>query len=152
MLYNAGIPAQAISVVGGAGPAREAALGAYTPPDFIEHELKHEEEREGAIVGGALGALVGFGIFVVAGIGSLLVLGPLAGLLAGVGLGVGLGDVYGGVTFYSIAADYRKQLAAGNYLVFVEFAADDQARIKQILENTPSHADPGKPVVLHSSP
>jgi len=152
MLYDAGISVQSISVVGGAGPAHDAAMGSYTPPEFIERGLQHAEEREGMFIGGALGMLAGFGIYVVAGIGALLVMGPLAGLLAGAGVGAGLGNVFGGLTFHGIASDYRKQLAAGNFLVFVEFAPEDQARVKEILENTPSHADPGKPLVLHSSP
>jgi hypothetical protein len=151
-LLNIGIPVQGISVVGGARPAHEAALGNYTPPEFVERGLQIEEEREGVFVGGALGLLVGFGIYVVAGIGSLLVLGPLAGLLAGAGLGVTLGEVFGGGTFYGVAADYRKQLVAGNYLVFVEFLPELQGSVREILENTPSQTDPNKPLVTQSSP
>ena len=119
LLYDAGVPVNAISVAGGAGQAREAALGNFTPPDFVERELKHEEERQGIFVGGALGLVVGFGIYIAVGLGSALVLGPLLGLLAGGGVGAILGLVCGGLTFYGIAADNRNQLAAGNYLVFV---------------------------------
>lgn len=152
LLCDAGVPERSISVVGGAGPAREAALGNFTPPDFVERELKHEEERQGIFVGGALGLVVGFGIYIVVGIGSFFVLGPLLGMLAGAGVGAILGLVCGGLTFYGVAADNRKQLAIGNYLVFVECTAENETRTRDIMENTPSHADPGKPLVLHSSP
>ncbi len=95
-LLSAGFPVESISVVGGEETVNEAAMGSYKPPEFVDHELKHLQEHEGAIVGGALGLLVGFGIFVVAEIGSLIVLGPLVGLIAGAGLGGVLGDIFGG--------------------------------------------------------
>ena len=71
---------------------REDIQGYYRPSDATL-----EVAGLGAWVGGLFGLLMGFGLFVLPIAGTLIVLGPLAGLIAGAISGAGIGALVSGL-------------------------------------------------------
>jgi len=151
-LEQAGISLDKISIIGGDAQVREASLGHYVPPKFVEQGVQHRAERNGMKLGGLLGLLVGFSSFFMPGIGTLVALGPVVGLLSGIGAGGAMGGVVGEMSFHDIAADYRDWLAAGNFLVIVHSTTAEEPGVKQVLESTEPLSIKTHRVTLRTSP
>ncbi len=152
MLANANIGMHDISVVGCDDHASEASYGNYVPPDFIKKGLELQGERDGIWVGGLFGLLAGFGSIFLPGIGLLVVLGPLAGLIGGIAVGAIGGDLSGQLTFTDIAADYRRWLVDGKYLVIVHCTSTEEPRVRKMMETMQSLAVNSHPTVLLAEP
>jgi hypothetical protein len=138
-LEQAGIRLNDISIVAPDDQIREALGGRYGPPDYVEHELQHQSEQEGAWLGGLFGLLVGFSSFLLPGVGLLALFGPLAGLVGGAGLGAIVGDISGQLTFTEFATEYRETLAAGAFLVIVHCTTAEEPHVFQVFEDSKPH-------------
>jgi len=83
---------------------------------------------------------MGFGLFVLLIAGTLIVLGPLAGLIAGAISGAGIGALVNGLMALGIPKDralkYQARLQAGEFLLFVTGTAEEVNRAKEVLQNT----------------
>ena len=90
--------------------------------------------------GGLFGLLMGFGMFVFPIAGTLIVLGPLAGMIAGAVSGAGLGALVNGLMALGIPKDralkYQSRLQAGEFLVAVTGTPEEVTRAKEILQNS----------------
>ena len=150
-LQDIGIPIHNISIIGGSQYTNAAAMGQIAPPEFVEDKLQHESERTGIWMGGLFGLLVGFGSFLLPGVGLLMVLGPLTGLAAGVGAGAVIGGISGGLTYNEIAADYRNELKEGSFLVTVHCQQDEVEKVREIFRATHTLATKEYPLEMHSS-
>src|SRR6202011_6246514 len=90
-LERAGIPMQKVSIIGRNFELREDVQGYYRPSDAAL-----EGAGFGAWMGGLFGLLMALGMFVFPIAGTLIVLGPLAGMIAGAVSGAGLGALVNG--------------------------------------------------------
>jgi len=134
-LERAGIPMQKISIIGRNFELREDVQGYYRPSDAAL-----EGAGFGAWMGGLFGLLMGFGMFVFPIAGTLIVLGPLAGMIAGAVSGAGLGALVNGLMALGIPKDralkYQSRLQAGEFLVAVTGTPEEVNRAKEILQNS----------------
>lgn len=134
-LEGAGIPMQKISIIGRNFELREDVQGYYRPSDAAL-----EGAGFGAWMGGLFGLLMGFGMFVFPIAGTLIVLGPLAGMIAGAVSGAGLGALVNGLMALGIPKDralkYQSRLQAGEFLVTVTGTPEEVNRAKEILQNS----------------
>ena len=134
-LERAGIPLQKISIIGRNFELREDMQGYYRPSDAAL-----EGAGFGAWVGGLFGLLMGFGLFVFPVAGTLIVLGPLAGMIAGAVSGAGLGALVSGLMALGIPKDealkYQARLQAGEFLVTVTGTPEEAARAREVLQNS----------------
>jgi hypothetical protein len=134
-LQRAGIPMQEISIIGRNFELREDVQGYYRPSDAAL-----EGAGFGAWVGGLFGVLMGFGLFIFPVAGTLIVLGPLAGLIAGAVGGAGVGALVNGLMALGIPKDralkYQSRLQAGEFLVTVTGTPEEANRAKEILRNS----------------
>ncbi|MEO7719175.1 MAG: hypothetical protein ABIY70_23500 [Capsulimonas sp.] len=130
--------------------AEEAILaleGAGFPQDSIGAALKnHAEEKllmehtgahgtgeertsivEGGVIGGFVGAIIGFGILSVPGVGPVIAGGILASALAGAGIGAASGGIHAALTHLGLtteqADELETQFRAGAALVTVAAGA-----------------------------
>ena len=95
----------------------------------------------GAVVGGALGWLVGIGSLAIPGLGPFLAAGPLVGALAGVGAGGVVGGLVGALIGFGMpeyeAKRYEGQIRRGGILMSVHCDSPDWVkRAKDILKET----------------
>ncbi len=95
----------------------------------------------GAVVGGALGWLVGIGALAIPGVGPFIAAGPIMAALAGVGVGGALGGLTGALVGLGIpeyeAKRYEGRLVNGGILLSVHADDADWAkRAKTVLEQT----------------
>jgi hypothetical protein len=94
----------------------------------------------GAWMGGLFGLLMGFGLFVVPVAGTLIVLGPLAGMIAGAVSGAGIGALVSGLMALGIPRDqalkYEARLQAGEFLVTVTGSPEEVTRAREALQNS----------------
>jgi hypothetical protein len=95
----------------------------------------------GAIVGGALGWLVGIGALAIPGLGLFVAAGPIMAALAGVGVGGAVGGIAGALIGMGIpeheAKRYEVRVKEGGILLSVHSDnADWTKRAKEILERT----------------
>jgi hypothetical protein len=95
----------------------------------------------GAVVGGALGWLVGIGALAIPGVGPFIAAGPIVAALAGVGVGGAVGGLTGGLVGLGMpeyeAKRYEGRIVKGGILLSVH--ADDAEwvkRAKAILEQS----------------
>ncbi len=93
----------------------------------------------GAIIGGALGWLVGAGLLVVPGLGPVLAAGPIVAALTGVGAGGVVGGVVGSLVGLGIpeyeAKRYEGRIRGGSILLSVHCDTEDWAkRAQELLE------------------
>jgi heat induced stress protein YflT len=134
-LERAGIPMPKISIIGRNFELREDVQGYYRPSDAAL-----EGAGFGAWMGGLFGLLMGFGMFVFPVAGTLIVLGPLAGMIAGAVSGAGLGALVNGLMALGIPKDralkYQSRLQAGEFLVTVTGTPEEVARAKEVLQNS----------------
>lgn len=104
----------------------------------------HAEENAavGAISGAAVGTIVGVLVagstFVLPGLGTLLVGGPLAAALAGAGVGAASGGLMGALTGSGIpeaeAQEYANQIDAGNAIVVVHSDENRAGDVRAIFD------------------
>ena len=134
-LQHAGLPMNAISIIGRNWQVREDVQGYYHPGDAVR-----EGATSGAWVGGLFGLLLGFGLFVIPVAGTILVLGPLGGLIAGALSGAGIGALAGGLMSLGIPKDqalkYQSRLEAGEFLVVAHGAPEIVTQANQVLQGT----------------
>jgi hypothetical protein len=95
----------------------------------------------GAVIGGALGWLVGIGALAIPGLGPFIAAGPIVAALAGVGAGGVVGGVTGALIGFGIpeyeAKRYEGRVRSGGILVSVH--CDDSkwsTAAKKIMERT----------------
>jgi hypothetical protein len=136
---NSGFDMKKLSIVGKDYHTDEHVLGFYNAGDRMKFW-----GRRGAFWGGFWGLLFGSGLFLIPGVGHLIVLGPLVGWIVGA-----LGDaaVVGGLTalgagLYSIGIpkdsvlQYETALKADHFVVVAHGTVDDVAAAKRILQRT----------------
>jgi hypothetical protein len=95
----------------------------------------------GAVIGGALGWLVGIGALAIHGLGPFIAAGPIMGLLAGAGAGGAVGGVAGALIGMGIpeyeAKRYEGRVKSGGILLSVHCDSSEWVkRGKQLLEQT----------------
>ncbi len=95
----------------------------------------------GAVLGGALGWLVGIGALAIPGLGPVIAAGPIMAALAGVGAGGAVGGITGALIGLGIpehaAKRYEVQVKEGGILLSVHSDnAEWTKRAKEILERT----------------
>jgi hypothetical protein len=94
----------------------------------------------GAVVGGALGLLMGMGALVIPGVGPVLAAGPVLSALVGAGAGATVGGLAGaligmGMPEYE-AIQYEEKMNGGNILISVHTEdATQRSRAKAIFRN-----------------
>jgi len=95
----------------------------------------------GAVIGGALGWLIGIGALAIPGVGPFIAAGPIVAALAGVGVGGAVGGVTGGLVGLGIpeyeAKRYEGRVLKGGILLSVHCDDSKWSRVaKQILEGS----------------
>src|ERR1700674_5187946 len=95
----------------------------------------------GAVVGGALGWMVGIGALAIPGLGPFIAAGPIMAALAGAGVGGAVGGVTGALVGMGIpefeAKRYEGRLQKGGILVSVHCDTSEEVkRGKDILQRT----------------
>jgi len=134
-LERAGIPMQKISIIGRNFELREDVQGCYRT-----ERRRTRRSRLWCMDGGLFGLLMGFGMFVFPIAGTLIVLGPLAGMIAGAVSGAGLGALVNGLMALGIPKDralkYQSRLLAGEFLVTVTGTPEEVTRAREILQNS----------------
>ena len=128
---------EAILAIEAAGFPKEAigaALRNHSEEKLLmEHTGAHGtgEERtsivEGGLIGGFVGAIIGFGILSVPGVGPVIAGGVLASALAGAGIGAASGGIHAALTHLGLSTEQADELEthfrAGAALVTVEAGA-----------------------------
>ena len=134
-LERAGIPIQRVSIIGRDFQLRENVQGYYRPSDAAK-----EGAGFGAWFGGLFGLLMGFGLFVFPVAGTLVVLGPLAGMIAGAIGGAGIGALVSALVGLGMSREqalkYQARLQAGEFLVSVIGSPEEMERARSLLADT----------------
>ena len=134
-LERAGIPIKNVSIIGRNFQLREDVQGYYRPSDAAR-----EGAGFGAWFGGLFGLLMGFGFFVIPLAGSLVVLGPLAGMIAGAISGAGIGALVNALIALGMSREqalkYQARLQAGEFLLTVTGTPEEIERARSVIENT----------------
>jgi uncharacterized membrane protein len=135
-LQRSGFDMKSLSIVGKDYQTEEQALGFYNTGDRMK-----VWGRTGAFWGGIFGFMFGSAMFLVPGIGALIVAGPLVGwIVAGLeGAAVigGLSALGGALSGIGIPRDsvvrYETQIKAGKFLVVARGTADQASTARTIL-------------------
>ena len=138
-LQKAGFDMKQLSIVGRDYHTEEHVVGYYNAGDRMKYWGKL-----GAFWGGIWGVLFGSAVFVIPGVGPLLVAGPLVSAIVGglegaavVGglnaLGAGLFSI--GIPKNSVLS-YESEIGAGKFALIAHGTPEDVARAKDILKNT----------------
>jgi Protein of unknown function (DUF3341) len=95
----------------------------------------------GAVIGGALGWLVGIGALAIPGAGPFIAAGPIMGMLGGIGVGSAVGGVAGALVGLGIpeyeAKRYEGRIRRGSILLSVHCDDPDWAkRARNVLNQT----------------
>jgi len=106
-------------------------------------DLSEEGATAGAVSGAGVGALIGLALvgssFVLPGVGTFLIGGPLAAGLTGAGIGAASGGLIGGLIGAGIpeedATDYASRLERGHILVSVQTDDAQAPRAREILRS-----------------
>ena len=138
-LQRSGFDMKKLSIVGKDYHTEEHVIGYYNAGDRMKVWGKR-----GAFWGGFWGLLFGSALFVVPGIGPLIVFGPLvAWIVAGLEGAVVVGGLSAlGAGLYSIGipkdsiVQYEAALKSDKFLVIAHGTADEAAKAKSILETT----------------
>jgi hypothetical protein len=134
-LERAGIPIKKISIIGRDFQLREDVQGYYRPSDAAK-----EGAGFGAWFGGLFGLLMGFGLFVLPIAGTVVVLGPLAGLIAGAIGGAGIGALVNALIALGMSKEqalkYQARLQAGEFLVTVIGTSEEIERAAEVIDST----------------
>ncbi len=135
-LQASGFPSQEISIL--------------LPDTEGKHDIAHVKATKapegattgaatGGVAGGVIGLLAGIGALAIPGVGPLIAAGPIMAALSGAAIGGTAGGVVGGLIGLGIpeieAKRYEEKIKAGNYLIAVHAANDDQEdRAKEIFK------------------
>jgi len=138
-LQQSGFDLQKLSIVGKGAHTEEHVVGYYNAGDRMQFW-----GTLGAFWGWLGGLLVGGALFVIPGLGPVIVLGPLVGGLVGAlgGAVVGGGLSALGAGLYSIGipkdsiVEYETALKSAQFLVMAHGTAEEVAIAKHILEMT----------------
>jgi hypothetical protein len=136
---NTGFDMKKLSIVGKDYHTEEHVIGFYNTGDRMKFWGKR-----GAFWGTFWGMLFGSALFLIPGVGHIMVLGPLVGWIVGA---LGEGAVIGGLTalgagLYSIGIPkdsilkYETALKADQFVVVAHGTVDDVTSAKRILERT----------------
>jgi uncharacterized membrane protein len=149
-LQKSGFDMNKLSIVGKDYHTDEQVVGYYTAGDRVMYW-----GTLGAFWGGLWGLLFGSALFLVPGVGPLLVAGPLAGWIVGALEGVVVGGGFGalGAALASIGIpensilQYEASLKAGKFLLILYATPQEVERAKVRLDNTQAtettiHAEP----------
>jgi hypothetical protein len=125
-----------LSIIGKDFQTEENAVGFYNTGDRMKFWGKR-----GAFWGGLWGWLVGAGLFLIPGVGHVIVLGPLVGwivgALEGAAVGGSLGVLGAALASAGIPKDsvvqYETAVRAGQFVVTLRGSADEVARAQTIL-------------------
>jgi hypothetical protein len=131
-----------LSIIGKDYHTEEHAIGFYNAGDRMKFWGKL-----GAFWGGMWGWFVGAGLFLVPGIGHVIVLGPLVGWLAGAlegaALGAGVGVLGAALVSAGIPKDkvvkYQTAIGAGKFVVLVHGTSVEVDRARAILAAKGTH-------------
>jgi hypothetical protein len=116
-------------------------------PQFFK-DFAHEKNTKapegtasGAVLGGALGWLVGIGALAIPGVGPFIAAGPIMAALAGVGAGAVTGGLVGALVGLGLpeyeAKRYEGRIKEGGILLSVHCDSSEWVkRAKEILERT----------------
>lgn len=107
------------------------------------HDLSEEGATAGAVSGAGLGALVGLALvgssFLLPGVGTFLIGGPLAAALTGAGVGAASGGLIGGLVGAGIpeedAQAYSTGMESGHILVTAHVPEDQTATARRIFDD-----------------
>ncbi len=152
-LQQAGIDMKSLSIAGKGQHTDEHVMGYYNTGDRMKMWGK-----VGAFWGGLWGLLFGSALFVIPGVGPLLVAGPLvawivAGLEGAVVVG-GLGAIGGGLASIGIPKDsivaYEEALKTDKYLLVAHGSAEMVDKAKDVIMGTTHKfcAMHGEPVIV----
>ena len=138
-LQRSGFDMKKLSIVGKDYRTEEHVIGYYNADDRMKVWGKW-----GAFWGGFWGMLFGSALFVIPGIGPLIVFGPLVGWIIGALEGAvvvgGLSALGAGLYSIGIPKDsvmkYETALKSDKFLVISHGTADEVAKAKSILEKT----------------
>jgi hypothetical protein len=136
---NTGFDMKKLSIVGKDYHTEEHVIGFYNAGDRMKFWGKR-----GAFWGTFLGMLLGSALFVIPGVGHIMVLGPLVGWIVGA---VGEGVVVGGLSalgagLYSIGIPkdsilkYETALRADQFVIVAHGTVEDVTTAKRLLEGT----------------
>src|SRR5208282_3186304 len=136
-LQRGGVDMHKLSIVGKGYHTDEQVVGYYNTGDRMKFWGKL-----GAFWGGFWGLLFGSALFVIPGIGPLVVFGPLVGWIVGALEGAvvvgGLGALAAALFSIGIPKDssiqYETALKSDKFLVIAHGTADEVAKAKSILE------------------
>src|SRR5208282_3239913 len=136
-LQRGGVDMHKLSIVGKGYHTDEQVVGYYNTGDRMKFWGKL-----GAFWGGFWGLLFGSALFVIPGIGPLVVFGPLVGWIVGALEGAvvvgGLGALAAALYSIGIPKDssvkYETALKSDKFLVIAHGTADEVAKAKSILE------------------
>ena len=140
-LQRSGFDMKKLSIVGKDYHSEEHVIGYYNAGDRMKVWGKL-----GAFWGGFWGLLFGSALFIIPGIGPLVVFGPLVGWIVGALEGAavlgGLSALGAGLYSIGIPKDsimqYEAALKSDKFLVIAHGTADEVAKAKSILETTSS--------------
>lgn len=140
-LQRSGFDMKKLSIVGKDYHSEEHVIGYYNVGDRMKVWGKL-----GAFWGGFWGLLFGSALFIIPGIGPLVVFGPLVGWIVGALEGAavlgGLSALGAGLYSIGIPKDsimqYEAALKSDKFLVIAHGTADEVAKAKSILETTSS--------------
>ena len=135
-LSDGGLPINQISIVGRNFETHEDIQGFYRPADAAL-----DGASQGAWFGGIFGLMMGaLGFFVFPVLGSVMIIGPLAGFVAGAIGGAGVGALINALIMMGIprnqAFKYQERLEAGEFLVTLHGSVGQTAQAHEILEGT----------------
>ncbi len=134
-LKDAGFPADSIGVA-----MRDTREAGFVSETTGVGDLAEEGATAGAVSGAGVGALVGLALvgstFLMPGIGTFLIGGPIAAALTGAGIGAASGGLVGGLVGAGIpeeeAKTYSDRLSQGHVLVSVQASDADAPRARSI--------------------
>jgi uncharacterized membrane protein len=138
-LQRGGIDMHNLSIVGKGYHTEEHAVGYYNAGDRMKYWGK-----VGAFWGGFWGLLFGSALFIIPGLGPILVAGPLvawivAGLEGAVEVGA-LGALGAGLFSIGVAKDsivkYQTALKTDQFLLIAHGTAEEVAKAKEIIDTT----------------
>jgi hypothetical protein len=131
---------------------RNTDISALLPENVGTKDFAHEKNTKapegaaagtasGALVGGALGWLVGIGALAIPGLGPFIAAGPIMAAMAGVGAGAVTGGLIGSLVGLGMpeyeAKRYEGRIKEGGILLSVHCDNNDWVtRAKEILEQT----------------
>src|SRR5437899_1476253 len=138
-LQRCGFDMKKLSIVGREYHTEQQVVGYYNTGDRVKSWGKR-----GAFWGGLWGLLVGAAVFIIPGIGPVLIAGPVAASIAGALEGAaalgGLSAIGAGLFSIGIPKDsvlkYESELKADKFLLVAHGDVGELAQAKQILQTT----------------